>query len=138
VLCPTISEQGIKDMEAVLRSGWWGFGPKTIELEKKFAEYVGSKYAIATNSGTAALDLCLKAHNIKGGELITTPMTFVADAIVWSSDSFPVTTVSVAEILALAPVGPVAPVAPVAPVSPVAPVGPGTVESAPVGPVGPC
>lgn len=91
VLAPTISEKGIKDMEAVLRSGWWGLGPKTTELEKKFAEYVGSKYAIATNSGTSALDLCLKAHNIKGGELITTACTFVSDAIVGEWNGMDVT-----------------------------------------------
>jgi perosamine synthetase len=91
VLAPTISEKGIKDMEEVLRSGWWGFGPKTIELEKKFAEYVGSKYAIACNSGTSALDLCLKAYNIKGGELITTAMTFVSDAIVGEWNGMDVT-----------------------------------------------
>lgn len=91
VLAPTISEQGIKDMEQVLRSGWWGYGPKTKELEVKFAEYVGSKYAVATNSGTAALDLCLKAHNIKGGELITTPFTFVSDAIVGEWNGMDVT-----------------------------------------------
>jgi perosamine synthetase len=82
VLAPTADEKTIEEVVKVLRSGWWGFGPKTVEFERKFAEYVGAKYAIATNSGTAALDLCLKAHSIKGGELITTPMTFVSDAIV--------------------------------------------------------
>jgi perosamine synthetase len=91
VLCPTIDEKTKKAMMEVLDSGWWGFGPKTQEFEKKFADYVGSKYAIACNSGTAALDLCLKAHNIKGGELITTPMTFVADAIVGEFNGMDVT-----------------------------------------------
>lgn len=75
----------------VIDSGWWGFGPKTIEFEKKFAEYVGVKFAIAVNSGTAALDLCLKAYNIRGGELITTPMTFVADTIVGEWNDMDVT-----------------------------------------------
>lgn len=82
VLKPTYSEKLKKELVEVLESGWTGFGPKTVEFEKQFAEYVGSKFAIATNSGTAALDLCIKAYDIKGGELITTPMTFVADAIV--------------------------------------------------------
>jgi len=82
VLSPTSDAKIQAAMLDVLTSGWWGYGPKTQEFEKKFAEYVGAKYAIATNSGTAALDLCLKAHGIKGGELITTAMTFVADAIV--------------------------------------------------------
>lgn len=91
VLQPTTYPKLNKDVIAVLESGWWGFGPKTIEFEKKFAEYVGSKYAIATNSGTAALDLCLKAYGLRGGELITTPMTFVSDAIVGEWNGMDVT-----------------------------------------------
>ena len=82
VLRPSYSQKIKDNLCAVLDSGWTGFGPKTIEFEKKFAEKVGAKYAIATNSGTSALDLCLKVYEIKGGELITTPMTFVSDAIV--------------------------------------------------------
>lgn len=91
VLKPTIDEKTIEEMAKVLRSGWWGFGPKTQEFEKKFADYVGAKYAIGCNSGTAALDLCLKAYKIRGGELITTPMTFVADAIVGEYNGMDVT-----------------------------------------------
>lgn len=91
VLTPTISEKGKKELLEVLESGWWGQGPKTFEFEKKFADYVGAKYAIGVNSGTAALDLCLKVHGIKGGELITTPMTFVADAIVGEWNDMDVT-----------------------------------------------
>jgi perosamine synthetase len=78
-------------MMKVLDSGWWGYGLKTIEFEKRFADYVGAKFAIGANSGTAALDLCLKAYNIKGGELITTPMTFVSDAIVGEFNGMDVT-----------------------------------------------
>lgn len=91
VLSPSTSEKMIEEMTKVLKSGWWGYGPKTQEFEKKFAEYVGAKYAVGCNSGTAALDLCLKVHNIKGGELITTPMTFVADAIVGEWNGMDVT-----------------------------------------------
>lgn len=82
VLQPTIDEETKQELIKVLDSGWWGQGPKTQEFEKAFADYVGAKYAIGTNSGTSALDLCLKVNGIKGGELITTPMTFVSDAIV--------------------------------------------------------
>jgi len=91
LLQPSSSEKIERDMIEVLRSGWWGYGPKTKELEKKFAKYVGKKYAVAVSSGTAALDLCLKAHGIKGGELITTPMTFVSDAIVGEWNGMDVT-----------------------------------------------
>jgi len=91
VLRPTIDEQTKKELIEVLDSGWWGFGPKTQEFEKKFAEYVGAKYCIGTNSGTSALDLCLKVYGIKGGELITTAMTFVSDAIVGEWNGMDVT-----------------------------------------------
>lgn len=91
VLRPTIDEQTKKELLKVLDSGWWGFGPKTQEFEKKFAEYVGAKYCVGMNSGTSALDLCLKAYNIKGGELITTAMTFVSDAIVGEWNDMDVT-----------------------------------------------
>lgn len=83
---PSIDEQTRKDLMEVFDKGWLGSGPKTTEFEKKFAQYVGAKYAVGCNSGTAALDMCLKVYsdeyNLKGGELITTPMTFVSDAIV--------------------------------------------------------
>lgn len=88
---PTATPQMEQAMIEVLRSGWWGYGNITKELEKKFAERVGKKYAVATNSCTSALDLCLKAYGIKGGELITTPMTFVADAIVGEWNGMDVT-----------------------------------------------
>src|SRR3989344_2688968 len=91
VLKPTIDKQTKKELLKVLDSGWWGFGPKTQEFERKFAKYVGAKYCVATNSGTSALDLCLKVYNIKGGELITTPMTFVSDAIVGEWNNMDVT-----------------------------------------------
>ncbi len=91
VLKPTIDEQTKKELIEVLDSGWWGFGPKTQEFEKKFAEYVGAKYCVGMNSGTSALDLCLKVHNINGGELITTAMTFVSDAIVGEWNNMDVT-----------------------------------------------
>lgn len=91
VLRPTIDEQTKKELLEVLDSGWWGFGAKTIEFERTFADYVGAKYCVGTNSGTSALDLCLKAYDIKGGELITTPFTFVSDAIVGEWNNMDVT-----------------------------------------------
>lgn len=97
VLRPTIDDQTKQDLLEVLDSGWWGNGPKTAEFEKRFAEKVGAKYALATSSGTAALDLCLKAHGVQGGELITTPMTFVADASVGEWNGMDVTFADIEE-----------------------------------------
>ncbi len=97
VLQPTIDDQTMQELTDQLKSGWWGFGAKTIEFERALADKVGAKYCIATNSGTAALDLCLKAYNIKGGELITTPFTFVSDAIVGEWNGMDVTFADIEE-----------------------------------------
>lgn len=97
VLKPSYDDSVKEALLEVLDSGWTAFGPKVTEFEKKFAEKVGAKYCIATNSGTSALDLCLKAYNIKGGELITTPLTFVSDAIVGEWNDMDVTFADVDE-----------------------------------------
>ena len=48
-------------------------------FEREFAKYVGSKYAIATVNGTAALHISLLLSGVKNGdEVITQPLTFVA------------------------------------------------------------
>ncbi len=91
LLQPTFDSQTKQDLLDVLDSGWVQYGPKTVEFEKKFAEYVGAKYAVACNSATSALDLCLKAYNIKGGELITPAFTFVSDALVGEWNGMDVT-----------------------------------------------
>lgn len=88
---PTYDQQTKDELCAVLDSGWTGNGPKVLEFEKQFAELVGAKYAVATNSCTSALDLCLKVHRINSGELITSSLTFVADAIVGEFNGMDVT-----------------------------------------------
>jgi len=76
-----IDEEDIKEVTEVLRSDWVTQGKKVNEFEKKFADYVGAKYAVAVNSGTAALhSACFAAGITKGDEVITTPITFVASA----------------------------------------------------------
>jgi len=78
---PDVSEAEVESVTAAVRSGWWAKGPKTIEFERKFAEYVGAKHCIGLNSCTAALHLALVAAGIgPGDEVITTPLTFAASA----------------------------------------------------------
>ncbi|WP_346848624.1 MULTISPECIES: DegT/DnrJ/EryC1/StrS aminotransferase family protein [unclassified Clostridium] len=76
---PLLEDDDINEVVDTLKSGWVAKGPRTIEFEKRFAEYTGAKYAIAMNSATAALHIALIAGGVKpGDEVITTPITFAA------------------------------------------------------------
>lgn len=78
---PLLGMEEKKAVWKVLDSGFLAQGKKVEEFEKKFAKYIGTKYAIATSSGTTALHLALLAHRIKkGDEVITSPFTFIASA----------------------------------------------------------
>ncbi len=49
-------DQDVEKVTSVVRKGmFWAIGPDVEEFEKKIAEYVGVKYAVAVNSGTSAL-----------------------------------------------------------------------------------
>jgi len=78
VFKPCYGEEELEALREPLKSGWVGLGPKTKEFEEKFSEYIGVKYAIGTNSATAALHLAMKVMDVEGGEVITTPMTFIS------------------------------------------------------------
>lgn len=80
LLRPTFDEGTRKELLDVLDSGWASFGPKVEEFEQAFATRVGAKYAVATNSATAALDIAVKAFDITSGELVTPSFTFTSDA----------------------------------------------------------
>ncbi|MBW6462071.1 MAG: DegT/DnrJ/EryC1/StrS family aminotransferase [DPANN group archaeon] len=78
---PSIGSEEKKAVLDVLESGMIAQGAKTKELEDSFADYIGTKYAVATNNGTSALHVALLACGIKeGDEVITTPFSFTATA----------------------------------------------------------
>jgi len=78
---PLIGEEEKTAVMNVLNSGMLASGPRTEEFEKKFADYVGTKYAIATTSGTTALHLGLLALGItRGDEVILPAFSFIATA----------------------------------------------------------
>jgi len=78
---PDITEKEIEAVSAVLRSPDLSLGPKLAEFETAFADYIGVKRAVAVNSGTSGLFLCMLAMGIgQGDEVITTPFTFIASA----------------------------------------------------------
>lgn len=75
----SIDKEDIEGVLGVLRSGRLASGDKTPAFERDFAAYVGSKYACAVSSGTAALHLAIKALGIgPGDEVITSPFSFIA------------------------------------------------------------
>lgn len=76
-----IDENDMKSVVNILNGDYLTTGPTVSEFEKKVADYVGSKYAVAVSNGTAALHIaCLSAGIKEGDEVITTPMTFAASA----------------------------------------------------------
>jgi len=78
---PDITEKEIEAVCAVLRSPNLSLGPKLVEFEQAFAKYIGTKRAVAVNSGTSGLFLCMSALGIsQGDEVITTPFTFISSA----------------------------------------------------------
>lgn len=77
----SVTEEDIQAVVDVLRSDYLTTGPKVAEFEKKVADYVGAKYAVAIANGTAALHAaCFAAGIGEGDEVITTPITFAASA----------------------------------------------------------
>ncbi|MDD5502686.1 MAG: DegT/DnrJ/EryC1/StrS family aminotransferase [Candidatus Thermoplasmatota archaeon] len=78
---PQIGDEEKKAVMEVLNSGIIASGPKVKEFEKTFAQFVGTKHAIATSNGTTALHAALFCAGIEpGDEVITTPFTFIATA----------------------------------------------------------
>jgi perosamine synthetase len=79
VFRPSIGDEEVKAVAEVLKSGWLGLGPKTADFEKKFSEYLGCRFAVGVNSGTAALHLALNVLGIdKGDEVIVPTITFIS------------------------------------------------------------
>lgn len=77
----TITQDDLNAVNEVLLGEYLTQGPKIAELETAFANYVGSKYAVAVSNGTAALHLCAMALGVsEETRVITSPITFVASA----------------------------------------------------------
>lgn len=82
IAAPALGKEELKNVVTAVKSGWISSKGEFIpEFEKKFAEYCGVKYGVATSNGTVALHLALKALNIGGGDEVIVPaMTFIAVA----------------------------------------------------------
>ncbi|MFH1715859.1 MAG: DegT/DnrJ/EryC1/StrS family aminotransferase [Planctomycetota bacterium] len=78
---PDITEKEIEAVCAVLRSSDLSLGPRLGQFEEAFAAYLGRQRAVAVNSGTSGLFLCMQVLGIgPGDEVITTPFSFIASA----------------------------------------------------------
>ncbi len=78
---PDITESEIQEVAEALRSGWITTGPRTKQLEKKIAEWVGTPKAVCLNSQTACAEMALRLLGIgEGDEVITCAYTYTATA----------------------------------------------------------
>lgn len=83
---PVLGKEELKEVSSILRDGSLTSaanigGKKVQEFEKLASTFVKSKYAVAVNSGTAALQAALYVHNLKAGDEVLLPsFTFVATA----------------------------------------------------------
>lgn len=76
-----IEQFEIEEIIKTLQSDFLTQGPKVQEFEKYFANYVGSKYAVAVSNATAGLHIAVKSLGLKKGDrIITTPITFASSA----------------------------------------------------------
>jgi perosamine synthetase len=78
---PVVGALEEKYISEVFASGQLSLGPRTLEFERLFGEFIGSRFACAVSSGTAGLHLALRAVGVSDGdEVITSPFSFVASA----------------------------------------------------------
>jgi len=81
IAMPWVGKDELQAVERVLLSRWLGQGPEVEEFERKFANYIGTNFAVAVSSGTAALHLALLPHSIgPGDEVIVPTFTYIATA----------------------------------------------------------
>ncbi|HGH7179065.1 TPA: DegT/DnrJ/EryC1/StrS family aminotransferase [Bacillus luti] len=78
---PDITDAEIEEVVKAMKSGWITTGPRTKELEKRIAEYIGVNKAVCLNSATAAMELTLRILGVgPGDEVITSAYTYTASA----------------------------------------------------------
>ena len=81
IAMPWVGKDEFEAIKRVLLSRWVGQGPEVENFERRFASYIGTKFAVAVSSGTAALNSALSAHDIgPGDEVIVPTFTYIATA----------------------------------------------------------
>ncbi len=78
---PYITDDEIRSVTELLKSGWLTSGDKTASFESQFRDYIGSPHAVSVNSATAALHLSLAAIGLSEGDEVLVPaLTHAASA----------------------------------------------------------
>ncbi|MBP7069575.1 MAG: aminotransferase class I/II-fold pyridoxal phosphate-dependent enzyme, partial [Methanothrix sp.] len=75
-------EEDVESIISILRRRKnWAAGPEIHDFERELADYVGSNYAVAFNSGTSALFAAMIAYGLENGDEVIVPsFTFIATA----------------------------------------------------------
>ena len=69
---PDVGEEEIEETIKALRSGWITTGPRTKELEKEIAAYIGTEKCVCLNSQTACAEMALRVLGVKPGDEVIT------------------------------------------------------------------
>jgi dTDP-4-amino-4,6-dideoxygalactose transaminase len=77
---PILDEEMKEAAISALQNERFVGGESVHKFEEEFARYCGTRFGVSTASGTAALVLSLIAIGVRGGEVVTTPASFVASA----------------------------------------------------------
>ncbi|WP_374376401.1 UDP-4-amino-4,6-dideoxy-N-acetyl-beta-L-altrosamine transaminase [Dongia sp.] len=77
----SIDADDLASVSTALQADYLTTGPAVGRFEQAFAEFVGARYAVASNSGTAALHLACIALGLEPGDAVIVPsLTFLATA----------------------------------------------------------
>ena len=78
---PSIDEDTIAGVAAVLRSGWITTGPQVQAFEQALSAHCGGRTVRVFNSGTCTMEIALRLAGVGAGdEVITTPLSWVSTA----------------------------------------------------------
>lgn len=95
---PDISALEVDEVAAALRSGWITTGPRTKQLERDIAAYVGADGCVCLNSQTACAEMALRVLGVgESDEVITTAYTYTASASVIAHTGAKIVLVDVAK-----------------------------------------
>jgi len=78
---PDLTAADVEAVTSVLETRYLSLGPRIVEFEEHFADYIGTRHAVGVSSGTTGLHLCIIAAGVEDGDLvITSPFSFISSA----------------------------------------------------------